>query len=134
MLNTLVSYFFCHKWPQTQCLEATWIYHLTVWEIRSPKITVLTGLHSFWRLQGRVHVYALPACGGHLLSLAHVPLLLSFQLLLSSHLYWFWPSYFPLIWTLVIYTEAAWIVWESSPMSRPLVTSAKYVSPWKVTL
>ena len=87
------------EWP-----KKTQIYDLTVLGIRSPKIKVLTGLHSFRSFRGEFH--PLPC----LFQLTYIPWLMApsfiFRALTSAHTSlpsdFDTPALFFLVWTLVI--------------------------------
>jgi hypothetical protein len=55
----LVSCGFCNNLPQSQWLPTTETYHLTLLKVRSPDMSVWSGLCSFCRLEGMIHVLAL---------------------------------------------------------------------------
>ena len=52
-------------------LKITLIYYITILEVTSLKIKVLTGLHSSWRLSRKSISLSFPVSRGHLHSLAH---------------------------------------------------------------
>ena len=69
----------------------TQIYSLTVLEVQKSKIAVLTALHPFWRLQGRICFPVFSASRGYLHPLVcglffHLQNIPFQPLLLSSHL------------------------------------------------
>lgn len=122
LLPGLISYCYCNKLPWTWWLK-TPSHSRTILEVRNPRMKMLVGQHSFWRLQGENQLPCLSSFHRHPHSFLHLQ---SQQHLLISP-----PtsaSTVHLLLTLLIWTLVMTLGAPDNPGSSPQVETLKVIT------